>query len=123
MNIFRVKLEKSIDGVYAVFGENRVKVPAGKLQRFTSDSYIGREVYMGVRPENIHDEQAFLAASPDSIIDVSVEIVELMGSENPPHLPLPARRTTSSPASIRARLPRAGDKIPWRWMPTACNFL
>ena len=30
MNIFRVKLEKGIDGVYAVFGENRVKVPAGK---------------------------------------------------------------------------------------------
>ena len=63
MNIFRVKLEKGADGVYAVFGENRVKVPAGKLQRFTSDSYIDREVYMGVRPENIHDEQAFLAAS------------------------------------------------------------
>ena len=51
MNIFRVKLEKGAGGVYAVFGENRVKVPAGKLQRFTSDSYIGREVYMGVRPE------------------------------------------------------------------------
>ena len=50
MNIFRVKLEKGADGVYAVFGENRVKVPAGKLQRFTSDSYIGREVYMGRAP-------------------------------------------------------------------------
>ena len=51
MNIFRVKLEKASDGVYAVFGENRIRVPEGKLQRFVSDSYIGREVYMGVRPE------------------------------------------------------------------------
>ena len=112
MNIFRVKLEKGIDGVYAVFGENRVKVPAGKLQRFTSDSYIGREVYMGVRPENIHDEQAFLAASPDSIIDVSVEIVELMGSETYLYLST-SGKSDNIIARVDPRSPaRAGDKIP-----------
>ena len=112
MNIFRVKLEKGIDGVYAVFGENRVKVPAGKLQRFTSDSYIGREVYMGVRPENIHDEQAFLAASPDSIIDVSVEIVELMGSETYLYLST-SGKSDNIVARVDPRSPaRAGDKIP-----------
>ena len=112
MNIFRVKLEKGIDGVYAVFGENRVKVPAGKLQRFTSDSYIGREVYMGVRPENIHDEQAFLAASPDSIIDVSVEIVELMGSETYLYLST-SGKDDNIIARVDPRSPaRAGDKIP-----------
>ena len=107
-----VKLEKGIDGVYAVFGENRVKVPAGKLQRFTSDSYIGREVYMGVRPENIHDEQAFLAASPDSIIDVSVEIVELMGSETYLYLST-SGKDDNIIARVDPRSPaRAGDKIP-----------
>ena len=112
MNIFRVKLEKGVDGVYAVFGENRIKVPAGKLQRFTSDSYIGREVYMGVRPENIHDEQAFLAASPDSIIDVSVEIVELMGSETYLYLST-SGKSDNIVARVDPRSPaRAGDKIP-----------
>ena len=112
MNIFRVKLEKGVDGVYAVFGENRIKVPAGKLQRFTSDSYIGREVYMGVRPENIHDEQAFLAASPDSIIDVSVEIVELMGSETYLYLST-SGKDDNIVARVDPRSPaRAGDKIP-----------
>lgn len=112
MNIFRVKLEKGGDGVYAVFGENRIKVPAGKLQRFVSDSYIGREVYMGVRPEDIHDEQIFLAASPESIIDVSVEIVELMGSETYLYL-----STSGKEDNIVARVDprsaaRTGDKIP-----------
>ena len=80
MNIFRVKLEKGADGVYAVFGENRVKVPAGKLQRFTSDSYIGREVYMGVRPGKYPRRAGLPRRLADSIIDVSVELVELMGS-------------------------------------------
>ena len=81
MNFFTVTLEKRGTDVYAVFGENAIKIPKGKLQKFVSDSYIGKEVYMGVRPENIHDEEGFINASPDSKIKVSVEIVELMGSE------------------------------------------
>ena len=80
MNVFKVKLEKRGGGVYAVFGENAIRVPEGKIQRMTGD-YIGKEVYMGIRPENIHDEAAFTSAYPDACIDVHVEMVELMGSE------------------------------------------
>ena len=82
MNVIRVKLEVVPGiGVCAVFGENRLPIPAGKLQRFASDSYIGKEVYMGIRPENIHDEDAFLSMAEDSAIEVTVEHVELLGSE------------------------------------------
>ena len=80
MNVFEVTLEKRGDGVYAAFGDNAIKVPAGKIQRMTGD-YIGKKVYMGIRPENIHDEQAFISAYPDACIDVNVDMVELMGSE------------------------------------------
>ncbi|MBQ8505946.1 MAG: sn-glycerol-3-phosphate ABC transporter ATP-binding protein UgpC [Clostridia bacterium] len=80
MNVFKVKLEKRGNGVYAVFGNNSILVPAGKIQRMTGD-YIGKEVYMGIRPENIHDEPAFTAAYPDACVDVHVEMTELMGSE------------------------------------------
>ena len=80
MNVFEVKLEKRGDGVYAVFGDNAIKVPAGKIQRMTGD-YIGKKVYMGIRPENIHDEPAFTAAYPDACIRAHVELTELMGSE------------------------------------------
>ncbi len=80
MNVFRVKLEKRGGGVYAVFGENAIRVPEGKIQRMTGD-YIGKEVYMGIRPENVHDDDAFISAYPDACIDVHVEMVELMGSE------------------------------------------
>ena len=111
MNFFTVKLEKRNDGVYATFGENAIKVPEGKLQKFVSDSYIGKEVYMGIRPENIHDEEVFLKNSPDSIIKVSVEVVELMGSETYLYL-----HTTGKDGNIIARVDprstsRTGDKI------------
>jgi len=80
MNVFKVKLEKRGSGIYAVFGNNAILVPAGKIQRMTGD-YIGKEVYMGIRPENIHDEPAFTGAYPEACIEVKVEMTELMGSE------------------------------------------
>ena len=111
MNIFNAKLEKRGDGVYATFGNNAIKVPTGKLQKFVSDSYIGKEVYMGIRPENIHDEEAFIKTSPDSLIDVDFEVTELMGSETYLYL-----KTTGKDENIIARVDprstsRAGDKI------------
>ena len=110
MNIFRAKLEKRGDGVYAVFGNNSIKVPEGKVQRMTGD-YIGKEVYMGIRPENIHDEPAFISAYPDACIDVDVEIIELMGSETYLYL-----KTSGKDENFIARVDprtvsRGGDKI------------
>ena len=111
MNFFTVKLEKEGDKVVAKFGENKITVPQGKLAKFTSDSYIGKEVYMGIRPENIHDEEVFLNNAPESCISVNVEVVELMGSETYLYL-----HTTGKDDNIVARVDprstsRVGDKI------------
>ena len=124
MNIFRVKLEKQIDGVYAVFGENRVKVPAGKLQRFTSDSYIGREVYMGVRPENIHDEQGVPRRLAGQHHRRFRGDRRTDGFGNVP-LPLHLWQVRQHHRPRRSALPRPAPatRSPWRWTPTACTSL
>ena len=80
MNIFRAKLVQENGGVYAKFGNNSVRVPEGKLQLMNGD-YIGKEVYMGIRPENISDDAVFTSTYPEACIDVDVELIELMGSE------------------------------------------
>ena len=110
MNIFRVKLEKRQDGVYATFGSNCIKVPDGKVQRMTGD-YIGKEVYMGIRPENISDDAVFTSTYPDACIDVDVEIIELMGSETYLYM-----TTSGKDENFIARVDprttsRGGDKI------------
>ena len=97
--------------VYATFGDNSIKVPGGKLQRFTCDSYIGREVYMGVRPENIHDESAFISASPDSCMDVCVELVELMGSETYLYLSVSGKEENLVARVDPRSTSRGGDQI------------
>ena len=66
---------------------------------------------MGVRPENIHDEEAFLNAYPEYTIDVDVDVVELMGSETYLYL-----KTSGKDEDIIARVDprstaRTGDKI------------
>lgn len=106
MNFFNAKLEK-IDGkVYATFGENKILVPAEKLQKFVSDECIGKEVYLGIRPENINDAPEFVAKNPDSSIKVHVEVVELMGSETYLYLSTSGKEgNIGCPASTRAQEP------------------
>lgn len=81
MNLFDARLVCREDGVWAEFGDNAVRVPEEKVAKLVDPSYIGREVVMGIRPENIHDETRFLAEAKDNLIKTRVEVVEQMGSE------------------------------------------
>lgn len=81
MNFFDVELRKENGGVYAVFGDNKIKVPAEKLAKFKDESYIGKQVVMGIRPENLDDAPEYVAEHADAKFKVHVEVTELMGSE------------------------------------------
>ncbi len=81
MNFFDVRLEKENGKVVALFGDSKIVVPAEKIAKFKDESYIGKEVTMGIRPEDIDDAPEFVAAHPDSQIAVHVEVTELMGAE------------------------------------------
>ena len=81
MNMFDVTLKSENGKVYALFGDNKILVPAEKVKKFVDESYIGKDVVMGIRPENISDDPADLATHPESVVPVHVEVTELMGSE------------------------------------------
>ncbi|MGI6315929.1 MAG: ABC transporter ATP-binding protein [Christensenellales bacterium] len=111
MNFFEVKLIKE-DGVsYAVFGENKLEVPAERAARITSDEFYGKDLIMGIRPEDMHDEERFLREFPTFILNAYVEVVELMGSETYLYV-LVSGKETNSTARVDARsLSRTGDTI------------
>ncbi|MBE5777450.1 MAG: TOBE domain-containing protein, partial [Clostridiales bacterium] len=81
MNFFDVKLEKEDGKVVAIFGDNKIVVPQAKVAKLVDESYIGKEVVMGIRPENIDDADEAVAANPEAVMNVHVEVTELMGSE------------------------------------------
>jgi multiple sugar transport system ATP-binding protein len=106
MNFSHVTLEKQGGAVYSLFGDNKIKVPEEKLQKLLSDECIGKEVIMGIRPENISDSKETIAKFPDATIKCHVEVVELMGSETYLYL-----STTGKDGNIIARVdPRSTSR-------------
>ena len=73
---------KEEDGTISLeFGTNKIKLPDGVATKVREANCVNREVILGIRPEDMHDEETFLASSPDSIIDAHVEVTEMLGAE------------------------------------------
>ncbi|MBE7044919.1 MAG: sn-glycerol-3-phosphate ABC transporter ATP-binding protein UgpC, partial [Ruminococcaceae bacterium] len=81
MNFVNATLAKRADGLYLEFNGIAIKLPEGKASKPELEAYIGKEVVMGIRPEDIHDEEAMVAAQPECVVDAFVEVTEMMGAE------------------------------------------
>ena len=58
-----------------------VVVPEGRASVLRSKGYIGKEVVLGIRPEDIHEEPVFLEASPKTIVNANIDVAENLGHE------------------------------------------
>ncbi|MDN7242156.1 sn-glycerol-3-phosphate ABC transporter ATP-binding protein UgpC [Planococcus sp. N028] len=77
MNFFFGKLE----GNYFIMGDQKILVPQGKVQNLRDQGFEGKEIVLGVRPEDIHDEPVFIDVSPETKFRAKIEVAELMGAE------------------------------------------
>ncbi|QOR67381.1 sn-glycerol-3-phosphate ABC transporter ATP-binding protein UgpC [Cytobacillus suaedae] len=77
MNFFRGTLK---DNSF-VIGNVSIAVPEGKMKVLRDKGYANKELILGVRPEDIHDEPIFLESSQGTKIKATVEVAELMGAE------------------------------------------
>ncbi|WP_077324968.1 ABC transporter ATP-binding protein [Virgibacillus siamensis] len=78
MNFLTGTLE---DGNF-VMGDTKVKVPEGKMKALREQNYLNKEVVLGIRPEDIHDEPVFIESTPDTKITAIIDVAELMGAES-----------------------------------------
>ena len=120
MNFIPVTLVQEGGDVFAGFEDSRVKIPEGKIKKLKDPSYIGKEVIMGVRPEDLHDEEIFLQSAVDSTVKAYVEVVELMGSETYLYLNVDGNNITArvDPRSTA----RTGDTIKIAMDPNRLHF-
>ena len=83
MNFFDDCVLLKEDGEYWLQSEIfKVKLPKERVAKFENiEEYVGQEVILGVRPEDIKDVQISPNASPDARFNAEVEVVEPMGSE------------------------------------------
>ena len=91
MNFIDSKLVKK-DGKFMVeFGTEDTKstrgtkyyipLPDSKNKDNVLDQYVDKEVIMGIRPEDVHDEPRLLEEFHDCKVNAEVEVTELMGAE------------------------------------------
>ena len=81
MNFVDALLEKKEDGVYLKFGNESIKLPEGKASNPVLQDYFGKTVILGIRPEDLHDEESFLASSEGAAVSAYVDVTEMMGAE------------------------------------------
>ncbi|MFV0361571.1 MAG: ABC transporter ATP-binding protein [Suipraeoptans sp.] len=78
-----------LDAVVRVSGEDvclevedyKFPVPASKKKTLIDGNFDGKTVVMGVRPEDVHDEQTFITSSKDSVVTSTLKVYELLGAE------------------------------------------
>jgi len=43
--------------------------------------YLNKQIILGIRPEDFHDEPVFIESSPGTKVTIKVDVSELMGAE------------------------------------------
>ncbi|WLD94040.1 ABC transporter ATP-binding protein [Alkalihalobacillus sp. AL-G] len=77
MNFLNGKLEENHFAMENV----KVTVPEGKLKVLREQGYVGKDIVLGIRPEDIHDEPLFTESSEGTKITATIDVAELMGAE------------------------------------------
>ena len=84
MNFFTGKLTGTANKVYLEFGLEKILLPKEKVDLIVNiDKYLNtdKEIVFGIRPEDIHDEPAWVNDASKQTIEVKVDVVEALGSE------------------------------------------
>nr|MBR6778025.1 TOBE domain-containing protein [Clostridia bacterium] len=86
MNFFKESTLTSEDGkIYVNFvGNNKILLPKAVAARIKNvNEYLdtGKPVTLGVRPEDIHQDQMFISSSPETTLKARIDVIEKLGAE------------------------------------------
>ena len=81
MNFLDGTLKKAGDQFVVDLSGTEVPLPKEKTADGKLDAYVGKTLKVGIRPEDIKDDEEFLEKHPNSHLSAEVEVSELMGAE------------------------------------------
>lgn len=80
MNFVKCNVIEKQGKAYLAFGDTEVTLSEEKSKLLKDRNYLGKQIMLGIRPENIHDKQFSLKEFTNTI-KVNVSVYELVGSE------------------------------------------
>ncbi|GMA50263.1 ABC transporter ATP-binding protein [Alicyclobacillus contaminans] len=81
MNFLRGELAEEGGALYFRAPEINIRLPEGRYEAIRAANVIGKPVVLGIRPEDLHNDEVFLQTYPEATLQTHVEVVEHMGSE------------------------------------------
>ena len=81
MNFIDSKVVKSGSDVMLMFGSHSIKLPETKAQTLIEKGYENKTVVLGIRPEDIKDEEIFINSTPGGVIEATIKVYEMLGAE------------------------------------------
>ncbi len=81
MNFIDARVIVNGSDVVLSFGENTIKLPQNKARKLIEGGYEDKIVTFGIRPEDIKDEEDFISKSPDTVVEATVKVYEMLGAE------------------------------------------
>ena len=118
MNFVDAKLASKDGKLVVEYGDAEkpftVELPDAKAKVPGIADYVGKEITLGVRPEDLHTEEIFLGAATTGLFECKVDVTEMMGAETHLYLDcagnsLTARVSTRVTAQAGAQIKMALD--------------
>lgn len=109
MNFADAKIVEKGTDVFILFADDCILLPSDKARILKDKGYVGQDVIMGIRPENINDDDDFLSEHKSSTVDMQVELTEMMGAET--YLYLTKNKNSFTVRLSGSSKVKAGDTI------------
>lgn len=78
MNFIHGRVSK--EGIFTA-GKHTIELPQDKFEIVKYHKMIEKDIVLGIRPEDIHDDQVVKKAYPNATLDLVVDVAELLGAE------------------------------------------
>ncbi|ASS93686.1 ABC transporter ATP-binding protein [Peribacillus simplex] len=62
-------------------GEQTLEIPELKMKMLRDQGYIGKDIILGIRPEDFHNEGTSFTESSNTTFTTQIDVAELMGAE------------------------------------------
>ena len=81
MNMIDAECTEEGGAVKLSFAGNTITLNEKKAAALKDKGYIGKTVTLGIRPEDLHDEEEYLSQHGQSVISAEIRVYEMLGAE------------------------------------------
>ena len=81
MNMVDAVVNVKGNDVYLKIDQTSIKLPPAKAKKLIDGGYNGKTVIMGIRPEDLKDDEMSLSIAGDATVEAKIEVYELLGAE------------------------------------------